>query len=261
MSDQPRRSPFVWLVLFLCVVYAVLSVWAGIVSVRYYGMAKSPGWEVRAASAGWFVSSVDADAEAAGKIERGDRLLALNGDERAAVLGRPLFDNVPAGGTYRVELDRQGQRVSLELLLPVIRSRLLWPIFQFVGLVFFICGAALALLRPTDPQVRLVGGTLMAVAFTTLLEAEGAARRFLTGSGDRSVQMVIVALSLFTFPMAYHFFSRFPTWRSPRPLWRGVQWLLYALLAVVFLPAWIIFSATTCPSARRAFSSRIRRCT
>jgi hypothetical protein len=80
----------------------------------------------------------------------------------------------------------------------------------------------------------------MAVAFTTLLEAEGGARRFITGSGERSIQMVIAAMSLFTFPMAYHFFSRFPTWRSPGPLWRGVQWLLYALLAVAFLPSWIV---------------------
>ena len=240
MSDLRSRSPFVGLVLLVCAVYALLSVWAGVVSVRYYGMVKAPGWDARATNDGWFVSAVDPDGPAAGKIEPGDRLLALDGDERAAVLGTPLNDNVPGGHSYGVDLERRGRRVSVTLTLPVSRGRLLWPVFQLVGLAFFVCGAALALLRPNDPQVRLVGGALMAVAFATLLEAEGGARRFLTAPGDRAVQLVIAALSLFVFPMAYHFFSRFPNWTSPGRLWRGVQWLLYALLAVVFLPAWII---------------------
>ena len=37
--------------------------------------------------------------------------------------------------------------------------------------------------------------------------------------------------------MTYHFFSRFPTWRRPGPLWRSIQWVLYALFVLVFWPA------------------------
>ena len=240
MNGMPRWSPFVWLVLLLCAVYASLFGWVALVTVRYYGAVKAPGWHARARDDGWFVSLVEADGAAAGRIAVGDRLVALDGDERAAVLGTLLFDNVPGGHSYRVDLERHGRPVSVELPLPLVRGQLLWPLFQLVGLAFFVCGAALALLRPADPQVRLVGGTLMAVAFSTLLEAEDLARRFLTSELDRVVQLAIVALSLFTFPMAFHFFSRFPTWTSPGRLWRGLQWLLYALLVVVFLPAWII---------------------
>jgi hypothetical protein len=240
MRDHLRRSPFVWVVLLLCALYVVLSVFTAIISIRYYGMMKAPGWEARATDAGWVVTSIVPDGAAAGRLEPGDRLLALNGDERAAVLGPPLFDNVPVDQTYRVDLARDGRQFSAELMLPLVQGRLLWPIFQIIGLVFFVCGAALALLRPDDPQVRLVGGVLMAVGFTTLLEAEGGARRFPLGPAERSIQTLIAALSLFTFPMAFHFFNRFPSWKSPGPLWRATQWLLYALLACVFLPAWVM---------------------
>jgi tRNA A-37 threonylcarbamoyl transferase component Bud32/GAF domain-containing protein len=260
MSGVPRRSSFVWLVLLLCAVYASLFAWVAVVTVRYYGTVKAPGWHARATDDGWFVSLVEADGAAAGTIAVGDRLVALDGDERAAVLGTLLFDNVPGGHSYRVDLERHGSRLSVELPLPLVRSQLLWPLFQLVGLAFFVCGAALALLRPADPQVRLVGGALMAVAFSTLLEAEDPARRFITSEFDRLVQLAIVAASLFTFPMAFHFFSRFPTWTSPGRLWRGLQWLLYALLALVFLPAWIISylaSDVTAGTSRFLVSHRV----
>jgi eukaryotic-like serine/threonine-protein kinase len=240
VHKQPRPSPFVWVVLLLSALYTALSVFTAIVSIRYYGMMKAPGWEARATDAGWIVTSVAPDGAAAGRLEPGDRLLAFNGDERVEVLGAPLLDNVPADQTYRVDLARGGRRISAELMLPLIRGRLLWPIFQIIGLVFFVCGAMLALLRPDDPQVRLVGSALMAVGFTTLLEAEGGARRFHLGAAERSIQTLIAALSLFTFPMAFHIFSRFPSWKSPGPLWRAMPRLLYALLACVFLPAWVV---------------------
>jgi hypothetical protein len=230
----------VWVVLLLCALYGVLSVFTAILSIRYYGMMKAPGWEARATDEGWVVTSVAPDGAAAGRLEPGDRLLAFNGDERVAVLGAPLLDNVPVNRAYRIDLTRSGRRISAELMLPLIRGRLLWPIFQIIGLVFFVCGATLALQRPDDPQVQLAAGALMAVGFTTLLEAEGGARRFNLGPGERGIQTLIAALSLFTAPMAFHFFSRFPSWKSTAPLWRAAQWLLYALLVGLFLPAWVV---------------------
>ena len=100
---------------------------------------------------------------------------------RAAVLGSHSFANVRGGDTYRVDLDRHGQRVSLDLLLPVAGGRYLWPIFQVCSLAFFVCGAALGFLRPQDGQVRFVSVLLMSVGFTALQEALGAPRRFLVG--------------------------------------------------------------------------------
>ena len=59
--------------------------------------------------------------------------------------------------------------------------------------------------------------------------------------------------------MTYHFFSRFPTWRRPGPLWRSIQWVLYALFVLVFWPAWMLISwALDVTRASAGSSSRIR---
>jgi hypothetical protein len=239
MPDQPRRPAFLWLVLLVCGVYASLFAFTAYVSARYYGIVKNPGWIVRPADTGWIVADVDKTGAAAGRIERGDRLLAINGDERCAVLGVSLFVNVRGGDTYRVDLDRHGQRVSVDLLLPLANGRYLWPLFQICGLVFFVCGAALGFLRPQDGQVRFASVLLMSVGFTTLLEALGPPRRFLVG-WERPLNLAAAAMSLFVCPMTYHFFSRFPTWQRPGPLWRAIQWVLYALFVLVFWPAWVL---------------------
>ena len=239
MSDPPRRPAFVWLLLLTCVVYAGLFVFTAAVTVRYDGLVKNPGWTVHPTAVGWFVSDVDEGGPADGRIARGDRLLAIDGDQRSGVLGPSLFINVHSGDTYRVDLDRGGRRVSLDLLLPVAFGRYLWPLFQVVGLVFFACGAALGLLRPRDAQVRFVSLLLMSVGFLTLVEALGPPRRFLVG-WERAAHLAVVALSLFTPPMTFHFFSRFPTWNRPGPLSRGVQWILYGLFVFVFWPSWLV---------------------
>src|SRR5262252_6770646 len=225
MSDQPRRPVFFWLVLLVCVLYAGLFAFTVYADSRYYGVEKAPGWFLRTDGTGWFVSEVDDAGPAAGRMQLGDRLLAINGDQRRAVFGTYAWSFEDGGKTYRVDLDRRGERVSLELSLPLI-----------------ICGAALALLRPHDPQVRLAGLFRMSVGFATLSQALGGAYTFLVG-WERKAYFASLATSLWVLPLAYHFFSRFPVWRSPGPVWRTIQWLLYAVFVLVIWPTNMIMYA------------------
>src|ERR1041384_7120583 len=209
MSDQSRRPVFFWLVLLTCMVYAGLFAFAVYAVARYYGVEKDSGWSVtRTDGRAWFVTHVDDDGPAAGRIEVGDRLLAVNGDERGAG----------------------------------------------VGLVFFVCGAMLALLRPQDPQVRLAGAFLMSVGFVTLLMTQQSTFTFLVG-WEMKVHYLVAPLSIWTLPLAYHFFSRFPVWRSPGLVWRIIQWLLYAVFVLVMWPAFgiIIFLGYGVSEAARNF--------
>src|SRR5215471_8265996 len=235
MSDQHRRPVFFWLVLLVCGLYIGLFAFTVYADSRYYGVEKAPGWFLRTDGTGWFVSEVDDAGPAAGRMQLGDRLLAINGDQRRAVFGTYAWSFEDGGKTYRVDLDRRGERVSLELSLPLIPGQQLTPIYALVGLAFFICGAALALLRPHDPQVRLAGLFLMSVGFATLSQALGGAYTFLVG-WERKAYFASLATSLWVLPLAYHFFSRFPVWRSPGPVWRTIQWLLYAVFVLVIWP-------------------------
>jgi PDZ domain len=123
MRSQPRRPAFAWLVLLVCGVYASFFAFTAYVSARHYGSVKDRGWLVRPTDKGWIVSDVDEAGAAAGRLERGDRLLAIDGDERSAILGYSHLINVRGGDTYRVDVDRHGQRVSVDVLLPLAGGR------------------------------------------------------------------------------------------------------------------------------------------
>ena len=97
MRNQPRRPAFVWLVLLICGVYAGFFAFTAYVSARHYGVVKDRGWIVRPTAAGWIVTEVDEAGAAAGRLERGDRLLAINGDERWALLGYANLINLRDG--------------------------------------------------------------------------------------------------------------------------------------------------------------------
>jgi hypothetical protein len=239
MSSQ-RRSAFSWLVLVTCAVYAGFFTFAIYTTVRYHGVVKVGGWDIVHDAAGRsYVSVVDERGAAAGRLEIGDRLIAINGDERRGVLGVYQWRDVDGGKPYQVDVERGGVRRSIELMMPLVPGRQLWPVYQFCGLVFFVCGAALGLLRPNDGQVRLIGIALMSIGFATLHQALQAAYPFMVG-WERKVHFGEVPLALWTFPLIFHFFSRFPVWRSPGAMWRAIQWLLYSLFVVVFWPAWLV---------------------
>ena len=236
MSAQ-RRPPFVWLVVLLCAVYLACLAFTIHAVATHYGEMKDPGWTLRVTGDGWFVSQVEADGPAAGKVETGDRLLALNGDARAEVIGTSQFRDVKGGATYRVDFQRGGRRVSVDLPLSIHRGRLLEPLFLVVSVAFLLCGAGLGLLRPGDPQVRLIGQLMIVVAFTSLIAALSPPRPFLTG-WQRVAYYALVAsnVGLLAMPMAFHLFNRFPDWTVPSRPWRIAQWLLYAIGIVVMWP-------------------------
>jgi hypothetical protein len=241
MSDPPRRPVFFVLVLLVCGVYSGLFAFTAYAVVKYYGFEKAPGWTAAHSKSnnGYFVTEVDEAGPAAGRIQVGDRLLAINGDQRRAVVGTYQWIFVEGRKPYRVDLDRDGERASLELPMPLVPGKRLIPIYALVGLAFFICGAALALLRPQDPQVRLAGAFLMSVAFVTLLLTSQGVFSFMVGWEPRA-HFVVVAMGFWTLPLMYHFFSRFPVWRSPGPAWRTIQWLLYAVFVLYVWPVSLI---------------------
>jgi hypothetical protein len=239
MSDQSRRPAFFWFVVCAVPLYTVLWVLSAHVLVRDFHHTKANGWTLALRDAGWVFDTVDEYGPAAGRLEVGDRLLALNGDERVAVLGFLFFSNAPVGEVYRLDVDRHGTRTSVDLLMAVGPGRQMWLVFLTISIVFFVVGAALGTLRPEDPQVRLVATLMIAASCSMILEVLGGVRTFLVG-WERSLHLAAAALSLFTFPMTFHFFNRFPEWKRSGPVWRSIQYALYALMAAVFLPAWLV---------------------
>src|SRR4029434_3158453 len=105
MVDKPCRSVFFWLVLLLCGAYTFFFAFTTYVTVRSYGVVKRPGWTVGywPDSRGWVVRDVNETGPASGRLQRGDRLLAINGDARVAIWGTAMFINVAGDKMYRVD--------------------------------------------------------------------------------------------------------------------------------------------------------------
>jgi eukaryotic-like serine/threonine-protein kinase len=238
-ADQPRRPAFAWFVLAACVVYAVAISLSVAIRFKSNGLVKAPGWTVRSGRDGWFVGEVDRDGPAAGRLERGDRLLAINGDRRSAVLGVAYWRHVPGGERYRVDVERRGAPVSVDLALPLLPVAAADGFFLLYGLAFFACGAALGLARPDDRQVRLITLCMMLLGFSSSVALTvGSVRGNLVG-WQPLFYVVLLATSPWVYPTAYHVFAGFPSGADPGRWWRALQWLLYALCLFVFWPAWI----------------------
>ena len=207
--------------------------------IRHNGPPKAPGWVVRPQYRGWFVTEIDRGGPADGRLEVGDRLLSINGDERAAVIGPSYWRHVPAGEMYRVDIERRGSRGSAELLLPFGPGAPIDLIFLIYSVVFFAVGAALGLARPGDRQVRTIALCLMILGAGTIGPTLGLYRGSLAGA-EVVLYFLSVAPVAWTYPLSYHVFSRFPTGRRPDRFWIAVQWILYALFVFVFWPSWIL---------------------
>jgi GAF domain-containing protein len=238
-GDQPRKPAFFWLVLLACALYAIAFSLMVFTFMRHYGAVKAPGWSVHGERSGWFVTEVDPNGPAAGRLASGDRLLAINGDARSAVIGTSYWRHVPGGEPYRVDVDRLGERLSVELPLPLVPAARIDIFFALYALVFFACGAALGLVRPRDAQVRLIAACLMLLGVGSTTATYGTMRGTLVG-WEPFVYVLLQTASPWVYPTAYHVFSRFPTWTIPGPIWHTVQWLLYALCLFVFWPAWML---------------------
>src|SRR5262245_40094571 len=214
MRSRPPRSAFVWLVLIACLLFAFAVAMTVSISIRHYGPLKAPGWNVRAERGGWFVTDIDPRGPAAGHLEEGDRIVAINGDARSAIVGVSYWRHVRGGATYRLDLERRGERLSVELPLPLGPGRPFDNVFTLYAVLFFACGAGLGVLRPEDRQVRLVASCLMALGIGSVSATLATVRGFLVG-WEAPAYFAVVAVAPCVYPLSYHVFCRFPMGQHP----------------------------------------------
>ena len=263
MSDQPRRPVFFWLVL--------LSVWCtpassrsrSTPSARYYGVEKAPGWSA---------SNRRHGLVCLGRRRRGPGGRAhpargpVAGDQwrRASPRSSACSNGFSCDGgkTYRVDLDRRGERVSVDVAV----ARRPWPAYLCAhlrrsgrpGLLHLRGGpgdsASAGRPGPVGQRIPDVGRVHHASETSA-----GSAFSFLVG-WERIVHLGCRAAILWSCPLAYHFFSRFPTWQTS-----GSALAVHPVAAVravragdlARLGADLSWAASTSRRAPRGFWSRI----
>lgn len=237
------KHPFFWVALFIGVLLLGFYVFAGLMLYRYGTLSKDLGWEYNSRGDSWYVNGVDPKGVAANKLEPGDRIIAIDGDEWITRIGADLnlhlkVDVIPGETAYKIRLERSGAEQEYELSVPMLRSlknlaRII-PLF-FVSMLFWVLAILLGTLKPDQ---RLAQIAFIASASSALLMS-GASLfsidQFFHGS-ERFVFFWTFGLDTFGIGITYHVFYLFPSGPPPGRVWAWIKRTLYVWGGVQFIP-------------------------
>jgi hypothetical protein len=185
----------------------------------------------------WVLTAVDPAGAAAGLLQAGDRVLAINGwPPLVRGLGWASFMDLRPGERFPMRIARDGQEVEVSLPAPVVHdSRQLWFVqipLLLISFSFFASGLVVGLLRPEDRVARLYAALALVVAVALLPYGV-----FVYQAWERPERMALAAarvLAPLVHPLALHFFVAFPP--SPRRsrVWPPLVRVFYAWGAMLF---------------------------
>jgi sigma-B regulation protein RsbU (phosphoserine phosphatase) len=177
------------------------------------------------------ITSVDPDGPAAGLVQAGDEMIAIDGvkikDNPGILIGRES----PPGTRFTLTIRRVGELRDVSILTVPNKSGNHFDPYHYISLLFLLTGWAVFLLRPDDKQAWL-----LAIMLATLIEFVG------NLPSDLPAWLALICgiasvSGLIFFPVFVHFFLIFPD-RSPLLRhWPRLETLLYLPFLLVILPA------------------------
>lgn len=262
--SQVRRHPFFWVVVTIAPIVMALYIPVGMIIYKYGTLRRNPGWECRFQAGHCLVTRVDSQGEAAGKLQQGDVILAVDGRSRLfapGVMGLDMLTHKPPGESYTLTVQRGAAQVDLLLSAQIKRSlRNLIPILLPLGssLICFTVALIIGLARPEQRFTQLFTITWMSVAVIMMVIALDPIRIFF---GPRELKLSILLWLLSFSPvelaLAYHFSYRFPPGVPETRFWSSIRNFLYlwAGLLALILTAIRIFSFTNPTQTARFFAN------
>jgi GAF domain-containing protein len=209
-----RRPPFLWVVVITSMIVGSLFAYAAFLLIQRGGATSSFGWEEVRRDGEWVVSRVDATGPAAGRVESGDRIIAMNGVAPISGSGTTLHRNeLGPGETYEITVERGGLQQTIEVGVTAGPSALAARVAYFISsLLWCVIGLWIGAARPERPVARLATASAVAVGLVFLTIGV-----FESGSLWAPLHVVV----------GYHFWCRFPRDDAPRGRWKAVLYLLY----------------------------------
>jgi eukaryotic-like serine/threonine-protein kinase len=230
LVDQARRKPlFFWIVLLISAVLLGFYLFSAVMMWRYGAMSAKLGWWAVRRDGQWVVTDVTQGGPAAGKLQVGDVILAVDDDPRIARFETGVSPMTSMRDVYTLEVLRGAEQRRLELQ-PEIRHdyRRLVSLLAILiaGLGFYVVGLVLGLARPEDRLTRRASLTLLVFAGYQVAQSLSWVRGFFTFWESIAFGFMYQGFPL-QFGLAYYFYYHFPQSSPRRRFWTALQYVLF----------------------------------
>lgn len=222
----------------VAILYAFTFIFAGALLYRYGGLSKDAGWTWRMTASGAVVDAVSAQGPAS-VLAPGARVIAINGDRRAAAAGpRSWLNALRPGESYRITWTAPDSSQTREATLKMSSRKspgdLMMGLCDLVlSLCYFAAGLFIWRAKPSGAVARPCYIVALLTAFYTAASAIGPVSPLLSG-----IPAVIYLTNKLIFPFyltaGCAFFAVFPTGEKPRGLWRASLVALWAGAVIVW---------------------------
>lgn len=245
-SHQPVKKPvkpaFFWVICGFGLILLGYFIFAAVQLYRLGPLQLEIGWSAVEQPKGcWKVNHVDPQGPAAGKLQAGDQLVAINHESRVATYGPGYLRWVqPFGGPYTIRVIQNGTEKDFSLTSQLADTHQMWPLLlmQFVtGAVFFGVGMSIGILKPDEFTTRLGSVTMLVAAITFLKNTLSTKVVFLQG-GSWVFWAPIHNLIGFQTALAFHFYYRFPATLPGGKFWTTCQYFFYGSAVCLSLLWW-----------------------
>ncbi len=237
------KSLFFWLAVFSGSLLLGALALQAVNAFRIGRYEKKPGWLMAQRADGWVVYQVEPGGPAQGKLQIGDRLLAMNGDRRVAHIG-PYWkvEHAAPWSSYALEIQRGSERRTFDLTFPVRKNNetLIWLLLHLlVSGAFLATGMLIALYKPDEHTARLGSTVSLLTAAFILSLASNPLGGMLSGF---SLWVSLALGSVFPFHIAfvYLFTADFPQPVPALGLRKAAKWLILTFATALWLPTVLV---------------------
>ena len=240
-TTSSRKPLFFWFVVLLAAITFAFYCFAGLMIYRYGNLTKDYGWKYDAKGQSvYYISEVDPRGPAAGALQVGDQIIAINEDTRISKPGVRLMwvklRSIAPGNAYTIRVMRGTEDLQFQLkavgtahdheyVLSAL-SRLM------VSIPAWIVGLLIGILKAEQRTTRIYCITFIFYAISTIDYALAPIAQFFHPFAF-SVCYIIGALGFMSMAFGYYFFYRFPPGAPKGKLWSIVGIFLFSWTALL----------------------------
>ncbi len=236
------KHPFFWISLVLGTIVLALNIYVAIRIINY-GNIDPFGWGSFCPSSECFVGRVDPDGPAVGRLEVGDKIIAINGDSRIKdgfVIGNwgttlnLKLSTIKKTYSIRIIRDSKEHEFTLSISHKNNYQKLQNTIFYLpIILVFIVVAMLIGMLKPEQKVAQTTTIALVIYAVSSL--ASSSFGIYINNTISFTIYFLINSLHPIDLAVFYHFLSIFPFGDKSKSLWVFFRKILYRISLLLFI--------------------------